>query len=110
MIDTKSEGLVVKQIQDNEVIFNNHLKWLESISPLTNIDVDVLDLSLKFNMLKEQIDVHIKKLRSTRELLKYTPYIKIDYLNELSETINLIDKLKNIHKEIRRVQKLVVSK
>ena len=80
MINTKSEAVVVKQIQDNEVIFNRDLKWLERITSMENIGVDSLDLSLKFDSMKAKIDGRIKNLRTTRELLKYTPHIKIDYL------------------------------
>ncbi len=46
MINTKSEALIVKQIQDNEAIFNRDLKWLERITSIENVDVDSLDLSL----------------------------------------------------------------
>ena len=49
MINTKSEAIVVKQIQDNKVIFNRDLKWLERITSIDNVGVDSLDLSLKFN-------------------------------------------------------------
>ena len=109
MIDTKSEAVVVKQIQDNEVIFNRDLKWLERITSMENIDVDSLDLSLKFDSMKVKIDGRIKSLRTTRELLKYTPHIKIDYLNNLSDTIHLIGKLKNIYKEIIHIRKIVAK-
>ena len=64
MINTKSEAVVVKQIQDNEAIFNNDLKWLERITTMENIDVDSLDLSLKFNSMKDKIDGGIKNLRT----------------------------------------------
>ena len=109
MIDTKSEALVVKQIQDNEIIFNNDLKWLKRITSMENIDVDSLDLSLKFSSMKAKIDGRIKNLRTTRELLKYTPHIKIDYLNNLSDTIHLIGKLKHIYKEILHIRKIVAK-
>jgi len=107
MINTKSEAVVVKQIQDNEAIFNNDLKWLERITSIENIDVDNLDLSLKFSTMKTKIDGRIKNLRTTRELLKYTPHIKIEYLNNLSDTIHLIGKLKLIYKEILHIRKIV---
>ena len=107
MIDTKSEALVVKQIQDNEVIFNSDLKWLERITSIENVDIDSLDLSLKFSSMKAKIDGRIKNLRTTREILKYTPHIKIDYLNNLSDTIHLIGKFKNIYKEIVHIRKIV---
>ena len=109
MINIKSEDVVVKQIQDNEVIFNNDLKWFERITSMGNIGVDSLDLSLKFSAMKAKIDGRIKNLRTTRELLKYTPHIKIDYLNNLSDTIHLIGKLKNIYKEILHIRKIVAK-
>ena len=109
MIDTKSETVVVKQIQDNEVIFNRDLKWLERITSIENVGVDSLDLSLKFDSMKAKIDGRIKNLRTTRELLKYTPHIKIDYLNSLSDTIHLIGKLKLIYKEIIHIRKIVAK-
>ena len=109
MINTKSEAVVVKQIQDNEAIFNRDLKWLERITSMENIGVDSLDLSLKFSSMKAKIDGRIKNLRTTRELLKYTPHIKIDYLNNLSDTIHLIGKLKNIYKEIVHIRKIVAK-
>ena len=109
MINTKSEAVVVKQIQDNEVIFNNDLKWLERITSIEDVDVDSLDLSLKFDSMKAKIDGRIKNLRITRELLKYTPHIKIDYLNNLSDTIHLIGKLKHIYKEIAHIRKIIAQ-
>jgi len=109
IIDTKKEEHLLKQIQDNEAIFNNDLKWLERITSMENIDVDSLDLSLKFSAMKAKIDGRIKNLRTTRDLLKYTPHIKIDYLNNLSDTIHLIGKLKNIYKEILHIRKIVVK-
>jgi len=59
--------------------------------------------------MKAKIDGRIKNLRTTRELLKYTPHIKIDYLNNLSDTIHLIGKLKNIYKEIVHIRKIVAK-
>ena len=59
--------------------------------------------------MKAKIDGRIKNLRTTRELLKYTPHIKIDYLNNLSDTIHLIGKLKLIYKEIIHIRKVVAK-
>ena len=60
IIDRKKEEHLLKQIQDNEAIFNRDLKWLERITSMENIGVDSLDLSLKFSSMKAKIDGRIK--------------------------------------------------
>jgi len=105
MVSKLTEEQTNQQITVNERLLQQELSSMSTFEVRLNMEY----VSQKHRQLlatrKIQIEIQVKRLQSEQELVKYSPYIKIDYCHNLSTTLGLIRRYKNFIDVIKKKEK-----
>ena len=101
MVSKKTEEYTEKQIVITEKLLGEKLKQYKQLSAKVRETKKSKKNNLKAARKQNEISEKFKKLKSQRELLKYSPYIKYDYLHNLSALIGLINQYESFSRKLK---------
>ena len=105
MVSKRTEEYTEKQIVITERVLGEKLKLYKQLAAKVRETKKSKKNNLKASRKQNEISEKFKKLKSQRELLKYSPYIKCDYLHNLSALIGLINQYENFIRKLEYRQK-----
>ena len=105
MLSKRTEEYTEKQIIITERVLGDKLKQYKQLAAKVRETQKSRKNNLKAASKQNEISDKFKKLKSQRELLKYSPYIKCDYLHNLSALVGLINQYENFSRKLEKRQK-----
>lgn len=100
MVSKKTEEYTEKQIVIREKLLGEKLKLYKQLVTKVREIKKSKKNNVKVAKKQNEISVKFKNLKAQRELLKYSPYVKYDYLHNLSMLIGLITQYENFSKKL----------